>query len=548
MTRTDHTGWMTPSRVLCLMIVAAFLLQAELALSRGINWDEFFHFSQIHRRLQDRPLQWLQVPFVWLFWWVPSLPGDGIWHIQLIRLLMLPFGALTVAAIIAAARTLGNRDAALLCGLLYVTGGYVFLHAHALRADMIAAGLLTLALAIAIRGRPRMREALAIAALICLAFASTIKSVLYAPAFFGVLMYRLPTSRLRMVFSALCLLAIAAGSLLLYSAPALSPTEGATFVRDIAVLGRASVERMFLAGAVPQAGWIRGQLLSAPVLTVGLVATFVSTLDRSRPSLERMLQVFLILPLLTVAFYRNAYPYHYAFILPPAVIAIAPALPILLARFRPILIGATALLGALVLSWMQDRAVIDRQRTVLAGIHEIFASPVTYIDDCGIVGDFPRAVNHYASGWGLQNYRRRAVPTYSLAIAAEPVPMLLADHDRPGTICFDLLLRNALLEEDARILRDHYIHHWGNVFVPGARFQEGASEQTFTIVVEGPYTVENGAVIIDGRSLEPGSVIPLSRGEHRAMGEDLDQIVLRWGNHLTRPAYPWPTGRLFTVF
>src|SRR5688572_30000415 len=86
------------------ILFAVIVMQIELVFSKSINWDEFFHFSQIHRHLQDRPMQWLQLPFVWLFSWVPYLPGDNISHIQLIRLLTLTFEFITIGAIVASAQ------------------------------------------------------------------------------------------------------------------------------------------------------------------------------------------------------------------------------------------------------------------------------------------------------------------------------------------------------------------------------------------------------------------------------------------------------------
>src|SRR3546814_4925784 len=93
------------------------------------------------------------------------------------------------------ARRFADRETALLCGLIYATGGYVFLHAFALRADMIAAALLMTALWLILCRPLRGREIALILLLVGLAFVSTIKAVLYAPAFLGVLLFRLEKPR-----------------------------------------------------------------------------------------------------------------------------------------------------------------------------------------------------------------------------------------------------------------------------------------------------------------------------------------------------------------
>src|SRR5690606_8710559 len=125
---------------------AALLLQLELVFSKSVNWDEFYHFSEIQQYRLGRWSPSLQTPYVYLFSWVPSLPGDTIAHIQLTRAMLLSFELVTLVAIFAMARHFSSREAALLCSLAYLTGGYVFLHAFAIRADIIAAALLSVAL------------------------------------------------------------------------------------------------------------------------------------------------------------------------------------------------------------------------------------------------------------------------------------------------------------------------------------------------------------------------------------------------------------------
>jgi hypothetical protein len=533
---------------LTAMIAIGVAMQVELVFSKSINWDEFFHFSEIHSHLLNRSAQWLQVPYVWLFSWMPSLPGDNITHIQIIRLLTLLFELATVALIAAAVMRIAGREEALFCGLLYVTGGYVFLHAFSVRGDMIAAALLMAALWIFMCRPLRGVETTACVVLVALAFVSTIKSVLYAPAFLGVALFRMKKPAHRWILVALTAAVIAAGALVLRLAPVL-PSEGAGgLLRDIGMLGRDSVARMFSAGLFPQPEWLRRQVLMAPLLSAALVLAFVGIIASRRTPVERILLLCLLLPFCTVAFYRNAFPYHYAFILPPAMIAVAPAVRSLLQRYGPLPLGLPLLAIAALLSVTQDRRVIDRQRTVVAGLHEIFPHPVTYIDDCGMLGDFPRAVDQFASGWALERYRQAGVPIYSRALEAEPVPLFLADSDILSDLQFDNRDRGLLMPEDELAIGNNYIRHWGEAFVAGKRFAAGEEPQEFQIVIPGTYTVEDGQIVIDGTPYSAGDLIQLSRGAHTASGSRATKVTLRWGDHLRRPAYAWPNGRLFTEF
>ena len=538
----------TAAQLLGTMLALVLLLQVELVFSKSVNWDEFFHFSQIHQHLLGRPAPWLQAPFVALFFWVPALPGDNIDHIQLIRLLILPFEIVTIAAIAGMARRFADRETALLCGLIYATGGYVFLHAFALRADMIAAALLMAALWLILCRPLRSGEIALILLLVALAFVSTIKAVLYAPAFLGVLLFRLERPGHRRALASAAILVALAGLSLLWLAPHLPATGPVGALRDIGDLGRASIDRMFSGGVFPQGVWLVLQIVFAPLLSVAILAAILHACWPGRGWMERILFLSLIAPLATVAVYRNAFPYHFAFILPPAAVAIAPVVGWLRQRYG---VGAVAFLplaGALLLSFGQDRDVLPRQRAIQTGIAAIFPAPVTYIDNSGMAGNFPRAVNHFASGWGLENYYRSGEPIYSEALAAEPVPMLLANNVVLRSLFHDTLSGDRLLPEDDRILREKYIPHWGRVFVAGKVIARGEGPLAIAIAVPGHYTVEGGGIAIDGKHYPAGSVVTLARGMHGIAGRRGVDVTLRWGDHLARPALAWPSGRIFTEY
>ncbi len=537
----------TAVQLLCAMLAFVVLLQVELVFSKGINWDEFFHFSQIHQHLLGRPAPWLQAPFVVLFSWVPALPGDNIDHILLIRLLTLPFELVAIAAIVAMASRLADRETALLCGLLYATGGYVFLHAFALRADMIAAALLMVALWLSLCRPLRAGEIALVVLLVGLAFVSTIKAVLYAPAFIGVALFRMERSLHRWMLAGSVMLAIVAGLLLLWSGAHLPATGAAGILRDIGELGRASIDRMFSAGLFPRRIWLVRQAIFAPLLSIAIVATLLYACRPGRGWMNRILILSLLAPLATVAVYRNAFPYHFAFILPPAAVAIAPVVRWLRQRCGIMAVAFLPMAGALLLSFSEDREMLSRQRAIQAGIETIFPEPVTYIDNSGMVGNFPRAVNHFASGWGLENYHGSGEPIYSEAIAAEPVPMLLANNVVLRSPFVDTARGGGLLPDDDRILRGNYIPHWGRVFVAGKVVAPGERPIAIEIAVPGPYTVEGGSIHIDGHYHVQGSVVMLARGTHSVSGHR-PVVTLRWGRHLARPAFGWPKGRIYTEY
>lgn len=534
--------------LLHLALVLVLLLQLGLVFTKSINWDEFFHFSQIHQHLLGRPASWLQAPFVALFFWVPSLPGGTIDHILLIRLLILPFELVTIAAIAAMARRLVGHETALLCALIYAAGGYVFLHGFALRADMIAAALLMTALWIGLCRPLRPAEMAMVAGLVGLAFLSTIKSVLFAPAFLGVALFRLEQPRQRRLLAGTVALLFCAGLLLLALAPHLPASGPGGVLRDIGDLGRASTHRMFSGGLFRQGDWLVRQILFAPLFAAAIVAALFHACSPDRDRRERLLILLLLAPLATVAVYRNAFPYHYAFILAPAAVAVAPVVDRLRRRLGAVAAATLSVAGALLLFIAEDHDVLPRQRLIDAAVHQMFPVPVTYIDNSGMIGDFPRAVPHFASGWGLQNYVRSGVPRYSQALNAEPVPMLLANNAILRTPFGGQPYRGPLHPRDVEILRANYIPHWGRVFVAGRVIAPGAASVTIHVAVPGRYTVEGGPVRIDGKDYRAGEVVTLDWGAHRIAGPRAAEATLRWGVHLRRPDFAWPSGPIYTVY
>ncbi|WJY18743.1 hypothetical protein QQS45_00365 [Alteriqipengyuania flavescens] len=526
-------AWLADGRTLAIACGLAILaMQVELVFAKSVNWDEFFGFGQIHQWLCGEPVPVLQVPYVYLFGWVPRLPGGAIDHILAIRALILPFELLTAAVIFDLARRFASRNAALLAALAYIGGGHVFLHAFALRADMIAASLLMGVLWVVLT-RPLRSPALAGAALLfTLAMIATIKSVLYAPAILAALWWRRDSLPLRLLIPAA---AVAAGLGLV--ALVATGASGPLFT-----MAASSAERMFDGGLFPQGGYLADQLLTAPILTIMLLAGAVILWQRCLQALPFLAAC--LVPLLAVAIYRNAFPYYYVFALPPAMIIAAAGADWMQKRYGLAPVAAVLAINALALSLSEDRQVLHDQHTVHAGIAEIFPEPVTYIDDAAFVGPFPRAVHHFASGWGLSGYRAARQPSYRMAMEQRVVPFLL--REGPAMENFDPARDGELmlLGEDTAALRDNYIRHWGKVFVAGKRIGPGIGR--IEVLVPGTYTVEGSAVTVDDRTHAPGRTVVLQRGEHAVSAQGT--ATLRWGNHLPRPAFAWPDGALYTNY
>src|SRR3546814_14437263 len=96
-------------------------------------------------------------------------------------------------------------------------------------------------------------------------------------------------------------------------------------------------------------------------------------------------------------------------------------------------------------------------------------------------------------------------------MAAEPVPMLLANNVVLRSPFLGTAVHGRFLPADDKILRENYIPHWGRVFVAGKVIARGERPLAIAIAVPGRYTVEGGGIAIDGRYYASGSVVTLAK-------------------------------------
>ncbi len=534
------------TKLILLTAAAVLAIQIELLFTKSINWDELFHFSQIHAHSRGEYVQWLQTPYVRMFGWVTKLPGTYIDHILLVRLLMVPFGVLTGAIIFDLVRRFTDRESAAIAALATMGSGYVFEHSFALRADMIAAALAMAALWI-LATRPIRPLWMLAALLLCgMAFVATIKSVLYAPAFIAILGWRSAKGlQPKPVLAAGAIVSLMVAAILL-----LLPAQ---ITGPVILLIRSSAGRMFGAGLFPHPGYLAVQLAMAPLVTAAILFAVVRIRHGRGQSgravhMHWALALGLMLPLAWVMIYRNSFAYFYAFIMPPVAIGAAMGFMGLKQRFglHPVLLVILA--NAALISWTEDREVIGRQRDVAEGIDRIFGGPARYIDDIAFRPDYPRAVPQFASGWALEGYRTAGTPIYRQAIEKSPVPFLLRQGYALENITPDAADEMALLPEDAAALDSNYIRHWGQVYVAGRKFAPFAEEQIMEVLAPGPYTVEAGPLTVDGQAYSAGGTLFLERRAYRIGAVGSQGSRLRWGNKLPRPDRPFPAGPLFTNY
>jgi len=516
----------------CIMLV--LVLQGWLVFNRAINWDEFYHYSQIElfaRGVLNQPIQTFYVrPFQWLV----LLPGTGVDHIVVARMFMFAceIGAMAGITILAARFT--DWTTGLLCALAYLSSGFVLQHGFSFRADPMLAALLVGALCVL--GCTRFRGAWIglFALLLALAAMLSIKFVLYAPAFAGIAWWRWHRDDFRPAFLARIAVALGIAALifcLLYlyhsSAGVAVQTSGEAVMRN-------SANKMFFIG-IPLYWMLMLKFVSISVILVGMIALFPLALFRSiLETSAKIALVGLFLPITLLAFYFNSLPYFYTFMLPPVVVACAVPIALVSRRYGAAFLALGFALLAINLWMKEDHGIIDRQRQIQSAARTIFPERISYFDFCGFLPWQDKA-NAFMTLWGAENYRNGSGPSMREVMRQKAVPLVVETEDMFTGALTTTEPQPIFLPQDVAAMRETYLPFWGPFWVAGKIIPADARAMDAEFLVPGPYTLSGGAITIDGRRVEPGDVVQLERGGHRITSLDGASAQLTWGEHLQKP-------------
>jgi hypothetical protein len=526
------------------MLVLVLGLQASLVLNRAINWDEFFHYSQIHNLAAGRLNEPLQTFYTRLFPWITTMSGSGIDHIIKLRWIMFAAEFATIAAIAAVAARFASRSAAWLCALAYAGAGYVFQHATSFRYDTPTAALMMWAAYIMLRTRLNWIAVLGCGLLIGTAGLLTVKAALYAPVLGGIAWLRWHESgrKVSTLFSLAAIGGIAfatfAGLYGLHAAALPKPetvSSGALLVQ--------SGETFLSFGLSPY--WphhLKGAAI-APVVTLAILALPFVLWREARPKAEKLALVGLTLPLATLAFYHNTAPYFFVFMLAPVCAALGPVMDKAIERYSEAKIAIVLGLLALAVWAMEKPGILDRQRQLASAAESLFPDHPAYFDSCAMLGSFPKA-NAFMTPVGLALYRQGAYPSMAETMAKRAVPLVVANDP---VLERALTTREAvpeLLPQDLAALRDSYVYLWGPFWVAGRVF--GAPGE-FVLRVPGAYRVEGRDLLLDGKRLRNGEIIELERGTHFAEPQ-ATTVRLIWAKAGRAPANAAPAQPWFTDF
>lgn len=526
--------------VLLGVISLTLLLQLHLQFIQKLNWDEFFYLSHIYDAKEGRLDKTLQMGHVYLFRWLTLIPGGEITQITVGRIFMWVVQLGTLGLIVKIARRFMPLTYALFAALCFLGLGFVFVHGTSFRADPFAAFCMMISIYVLAVSRLQRKDLSLLATSLTLGAFLTVKVILFAPLLAVLAFIRLAQSEdrkvlfFRFIMTLMASLSIFLVALFLHSLT-LTTVDAVETTHSL----RSTAETIFISGGLfPKANYMKlGFLIGVvPSLMVGLGVLIVisSMLKNKTKSSSDIFMLAFVLPLFSLVFYRNSFPYFYAFNFPVTFILAGYAAY----KFRHLkfMIGilSSFIFLSTVLLYMyrfdETRAV---QAQTLSAVHQIFPEPVLYFDRNSMIASFPKA-GFFMSSWGLRNYNISGERKFISEMKTHTIPLLVENSPAISAALKGEV--TPLFEEDARALRENYIPHWGHIWVAGKKLSISSTPSNFSILVPGEYTLSASNLIsVDGKLYKNGDVITFNRGAYIIESDTTQDVILRWGNNLLRP-------------
>ena len=284
------------------------------------------------------------------------------------------------------------------------------------------------------------------------------------------------------------------------------------------------------------------------LVIIGLAFTIA---DLRLPQARRnaLLLLALALPIVSVAFYANAWPYAYLILMPTVCLLGGLAFSRLIdlsGRLRSVAAAvclAAVALPLVVSVWTLRSDQKESQKQILSIVHALFKKPVSYIDRGGMISSFPRQPL-FLSRWGMKNYHEAGVPVLASFVREAHPPLLIVNTSAldvwDQSAAPQLHPRSRLLAEDAEALRATYAPYWGPIYLAGRHWRDlpGGENMSFEIVIPGDYTlIADNSVTIDGHIYEHGATLRLDAGLHELQTVlASSDLRLLWGRGTTIPA------------
>jgi hypothetical protein len=550
-----------PLEVALLVGAILFILciQVIFIINFNINWDEFFYLSLIFEYSSgtlSRPLQTFHVHF---FTWITNLEWDEVQLILLSRTLMLCCELLTLGFIFLISRKFVSVKFALIGVVSYLASGFVLMYGTSFRADPIITALLMASIYLLLDSSKDLWRFIAASITVALAIVISIKSVFYIPPLIGALVWRTRSvgemkNKISIYIGFASSVSITTLIFYFWHRSTLSPGATNGFSRLDSIFSKVLIEIPFW----PQKGYFLSWITASwPQMLLILAGFFLMCMRYKRQSTVQLkVVVLLTLPILSIFFYRNAYPYFFPFIVAPLMIVasigaqeVSENSSRLFAKSLMTILLIYMVIYTLGQAYLYSYHHQTGQREIISTIHEIFPEPTPYIDRNSMISRYPKC-GFFMSTWGIEKYRQKGESVFEQVLEeCEPKFLITNSYQLASAMNGKSSEENpyALFDQDARVLRSNFIRHWGSIWVAGKSFGPGMSPTEFYISVEGIYTVESSEqIVLDKQQYNDGDYIFLSKGSH-VIDSSTQQVDLRFGRHLPRPDFA-PTMPIYFNF
>jgi hypothetical protein len=559
-------------RVNCILFVAilcGFLLKLFLIFWHKIGWDEFHFLSMVHSYQNGNLTQTFQTFHVHLLGWVPWVSVNEVYQIIAARyfLFLLFVGSGILLYLIA--RHFFHKTGALFSVFCWVSFSNIIHHGSSLRYDSFCSFFFLLAcFALLKDNKTRLWSAIAGIAM-GLSLLISVKASIHVVSLFAMLSVLLVISAEKKLcfqkavyFITLMALTYWIGlSIHQNTLPTVSVVTPQSFFKGAS--SKAITLDKFFSNIWFFSETVRYNLVIWWLLVVGVYYK-IFEFKKNREKKWIIALTFLV-PLFSILFYRNAFPYYYVFIMAPAILFCGILPQRILQEFKKTgskaqLIKFTIIFliifcGAGVHFFNSFGKNNNSQAELFSVIHKMFPEPVPYIDGCSAVASFPK-IGFFMSTWGFENYLTSGQPVFRRLLEEKQPQFMLANTPH---LDFKVSRNNSFfeinydfLEEDRKILEENFINFWGMLWLPGKtlNFEMSGEIQKFEILIPGPYIIEsNEQVILNNQLKSPGAEIFLTTGSHTAQAvRNAQSIVLRWNNVDYIPQYNPPATSFFYGF
>jgi hypothetical protein len=540
-----------------LLTLTALLLKFHLLFEISINQDEFHYLSFVYKHINGSLTNTLQSFHVHFFPWLNILGPNEVIQVIGARIVMYLFFLGTCIYIFLIGKYYLGATNALFSVLCYISFVFTVVNGASFRHDTIATFLFIFSLYHFLVNKESFIFNIVAGLAMSIALTVTIKSALHMTVFVAVVPIRfffLRDFHKTIVPTFVFFLVFLFGSIIIYKLHlARIPSTG------LAIMGH-TISSTYSKFILLDQFFLQFRFFKSILeynifiwlfLATGIFFNTIDSVKRKNYPINIYLFAFLI-PLLSIFFYRNAFPYFYVFIMPTVTIFCGYLLwrltDIRKIKSRIICFALVVIVGGAVFKdFITYYSVFSERQTgvqhqTLDVIHKMFPDPVPYIDGCSMVSSYPK-IGFFMSSAGMEEYLKNGTPIMKKLLHTKKPLFLLANvphlnlhSDAPEES--DTHLR--IMTDDWQALKTYFIHHWGPIWVVGRRFEFKRNYESykFSIAVPGVYTVEGDkSVMIDSKLIQAGDTIDLKTGTHTITNQETSGLIkLRWGDHLYRPS------------